>query len=145
MTHSSNKPVENKSSIGATGKWCYVHNTSNHDFLYCNTFKNFDNVMKLDVIKRNGLCFSCLTPGHMSNICTLRKPCTVIEPTGNCNKFHHPLLHDIFKVNISNSLQLNAQNNNGLSGRLGNTVSSNGVLLSIGTMYCKDYPICTFI
>ena len=142
LTNSSSKPVE-KSLTGATGKWCYVHNTSNHDFIFCNTFKYFDNVMKLDVIKRNGLCFSCLTPGHMSNVCTLRKPCTVIGPTGNCNKSHHPILHDIFKVNISNTSQLNAQNNNDLSGRFGNTISSNDVLLSIGTVYCKDYPICT--
>ena len=139
---SSNKtPSPINSNFGASNKWCIFHNTQNHDLSSCITFKRLDKFSKLDFIKRNGMCFSCLLPGHMSGACDTYKLCNVSEQYGVCNKNHHPILHEIFK---SNNSFVNSQSNTiRQSGNVTQTKRGNGCLLPIGTVKCKNYNICT--
>ena len=44
---------------------------------------------KIEVVKGNPLCFTCLEAGHRSVNCRLRKKCGVDK----CTKLHHNFLH----------------------------------------------------
>ena len=130
---------------GSSNSWCIFHKTTNHNFTNCDTFKRLGNPMKLDFIKRNGICFSCLSPGHMSGSCLSRKPCNISEQSVTCNKYHHPMLHEAFKSNVFQPNN-NVQSSGAYSTVVGNgynTIFGNGVLLPIGTVLCKNYSICT--
>jgi len=43
---------------------------------------------KADVVRRFGLCFSCLDQGHTSSTCTRKKSCA------SCKRDHHDLMHE---------------------------------------------------
>ena len=89
---SSTMPVT--SSLNASRKKCWFHNSDNHDIEQCSGFASQDNQAKIDLIKRNGACFCCLKTGHIARACTARKLCGAVNPDGiACNKYHHQLLH----------------------------------------------------
>ena len=91
---------------GASGSWCFLHQTHTHDFSSCFNFKRLDRDGKLECLKRNRICFSCLEPGHVSNLCNNRQKCNVKNHMGLiCGKYHHILLHDIFSFTSLNHFQ----------------------------------------
>ncbi len=58
-----------------------------HVFNECHCFKKKTHDEKIDFIKRNKLCFGCLTPGHSSRLCTRKKICAI------CQKLHPTSIH----------------------------------------------------
>ncbi|XP_062602451.1 uncharacterized protein LOC134264167 [Saccostrea cucullata] len=55
----------------------------------------------MELLKRNGACFSCLKSGHLSKRCNYRKPCEITDfRQQKCGRFHHPFLHGVI-VNAS--------------------------------------------
>ena len=50
----------------------------NHTLFGCSEFKDRNPAERLEFAKANRLCFNCLNPGHMSNVCTLNRVCSVL-------------------------------------------------------------------
>ena len=81
--------------LGLQRKRCWFHNTDNHEITQCTGFSSQENKIKVELIKKNGACFSCLKSGHIARNCTERKQCGILLQDGktNCGKYHHSLLH----------------------------------------------------
>ena len=60
---------------------------SPHNLDDCDKFAKMCQTERMDVIKSNGLCLSCLKYGHMKKDCRIRKVCK------SCNGFHPTSLH----------------------------------------------------
>ncbi|KAK3097424.1 hypothetical protein FSP39_009560 [Pinctada imbricata] len=76
-------------------RWkCWYHNVDTHEIGKCTGFANLDLNEKMDQLRRNGGCFSCLKQGHLSSRCHDRKKCEV----QGCDKMHHsvPLTKKIY-------------------------------------------------
>ena len=65
----------------------YCQNT-NHELQKCFKFKAISHEAKQIFIKEKGICFGCLTCGHLSRTCNKRLKCDV------CQKRHPTILHD---------------------------------------------------
>ena len=121
------------SGVSLFNKWCSFHKTKLHDLSECLNFKGMDSNGKIEFVRLNRLCFSCLSTGHISSSCFKRKPCNAGEVSGvYCGKFHHPLLHDPF----SSGLPLNNR-------PIAHFNVSDLVLLPIGIVHCNTLPIST--
>ena len=85
-------------------KMCYCCKKSNHYIDNCYFFKDqtYDN--KIEILKKNLLCFSCLKPGHSSRACTEKKICNV------CKRNHPTILHRS-TVNENNKITKNMKIN----------------------------------
>ncbi|XP_062605795.1 uncharacterized protein LOC134267606 [Saccostrea cucullata] len=82
-------------------KKCWYHETDNHSIGDCTGFSALDGETKMELLKRNGACFSCLKSGHLSKRCNNRKPCEITDfRQQKCGRFHHPFLHGVI-VNAS--------------------------------------------
>ena len=68
---------------------CCIHKSPTHSTADCRDYLGMDAMQKIDVVKNNGLCYSCLIAGHRSFHCKTRKKCGINQ----CNKFHHSSLH----------------------------------------------------
>ena len=67
---------------------CYMCQDA-HRVSDCPTFVDSSMSEKLQVVKDNRLCFSCLVKGHMTQECRSKRKCN----KNGCPKTHHPLLH----------------------------------------------------
>ena len=74
---------------------CVICEKTNHTVDKCYIFKRKSIDQRLEDIKKHGLCFNCLSKGHISRGCTQNPHCT--EP--GCNKKHHTLLHGYVRSN----------------------------------------------
>lgn len=75
-------------------KKCWYHETDTHSIGDCAGFSALDGETKMELLKRNGACFSCLKSGHLSKRCINRKPCEITDfHQRKCGRFHHPFLH----------------------------------------------------
>ncbi|XP_056001715.1 uncharacterized protein LOC130048707 [Ostrea edulis] len=75
-------------------KKCWYHETDNHFIGDCTGFSALDGETKMELLRRNGACFSCLKSGHLSKRCVNRKPCDITDfHQQKCGRFHHPFLH----------------------------------------------------
>ena len=123
----------NSNFTGASGKWCFVHQTAAHDFSDGLNFKRMNKISKMECLKRNRICFSCLESGHVSSYCNNRNTCKFINQMGHiCGKNHHTLLHDVFFIN---NFFISQQTSVTQMSKL------NSVILPIGIVKCNGYPI----
>jgi len=68
----------------------------------CSRFRLLPAQDKADIVRKNGLCFSCLEAGHTSRSCARSNACAT------CKGQHHSLLHEWSTANVSTRLQSNA-------------------------------------
>ena len=79
-----------KAAIVASQKPCvYCHNK--HTLAECRKLKDSPFKERLDFLKSKGLCFGCLSPGHLSKDCKKRAKCQT------CSQRHPDLLHIVKK------------------------------------------------
>ena len=75
---------------GGAYRWrCWYHCVDTHEIGKCSVFAQLDVTEKLELLRTNGACFSCLKQGHLSSRCIDRKPCEI----EGCGRMHHPTLH----------------------------------------------------
>ena len=75
---------------------CWICPSSNHWVDQCHKFTGMSPNDRLEKVKENHACFSCLKRagrGHRAANCSRRRPCTELVNNSPCNKNHHPLLH----------------------------------------------------
>lgn len=85
-------PKRNDLQSGHKQKLCAAERSclfcaKNHTFESCETFKTKPNGEKIEFLKTNGMCFGCLTKGHISKICKNRMKCEM------CSMLHPTILH----------------------------------------------------
>ncbi|VDH99299.1 Hypothetical predicted protein [Mytilus galloprovincialis] len=139
----SNKPTNRYNSDKNTGTnrntegkfKCWYHKSDNHEIGDCSIFARLDSQTKVDLVRKNGGCFSCLKIGHLSRHCHSRKPCDIQNELHQpCGKIHHKNLHTAHMDGISfhNSTQV-----------INDGKNNNGVLLMISSVQCKDMSLTT--
>ncbi|CAC5376409.1 unnamed protein product [Mytilus coruscus] len=138
----SNKPTNRYNSDKNTGtnrntegSLCWYHKSDNHEIGDCSIFARLDSQTKVDLVRKNGGCFSCLKIGHLSRHCHSRKPCDIQnELHQTCGKIHHKNLHTahIDGISFHNSTQV-----------INDDKNKNGVLLMISSVQCKDMSLTT--
>ena len=75
---------------------CWLCKTSDHWVDQCHKFTALTPAARLEKVKENHACFSCLKRAgrdHRASTCTRRRPCTEMVNNVPCNENHHPLLH----------------------------------------------------
>ena len=77
---------------------CLMCKKQNHSLSSCKEFKELSPYKRLEVLKRNHLCFKCLKPDHVANDCTLDKECGI---DGCKSKRHHELIHKFIDLSKS--------------------------------------------
>ena len=116
-------------------KKCWLHKSDNHEISICSTFLSMDNKTKIETLRNNGACYSCLNAGHLSRNCPSRNPCDQIEKGMTCNKFHHHVSHPAFiegclyHIGISNVINIDRKDN---------------IILMISTVLSNSQPLTTF-
>jgi hypothetical protein len=68
---------------------CSIHPGKGHPLEQCRTFLKNSVSERHKLARKNGLCFLCLTKGHMTKDCSSNIKCKY----QNCDKPHHELLH----------------------------------------------------
>ncbi|XP_053687258.1 uncharacterized protein LOC128736793 [Sabethes cyaneus] len=76
-------------SVSVEPNSCCFCNGSPHNIFQCPAIRKMNSADKIATVKRNLLCFNCLSPGHVVSKCS-RGFCTI------CKRKHHTLLHDCF-------------------------------------------------
>lgn len=59
----------------------------NHTFEHCELFQSRPNTERIEYMKTNGMCFGCLTKGHVSRTCKKKMTCE------KCSLSHPTILH----------------------------------------------------
>ena len=91
-----NTSVKNDEPKADTPKSCLLCK-ENHQLDECKKFLKKTTTEKKEVIKKNGLCLGCLTPGHMIKTCRIRKSCT------KCERKHPTSLHELDEERLAAS------------------------------------------
>ena len=84
--YNNSNTTHKENSDSAVKGGCSMCKLMNHKIENCFKFKKLNMVEKLDIVKDNKLCFSCLKTGHFSKDC--KSQCD------KCKRRHHTLLHD---------------------------------------------------
>ncbi|XP_022165436.1 uncharacterized protein LOC111030316 [Myzus persicae] len=93
--------------------------TKPHKLYSCEEFKAVPVNTRLSFVQGKGICFNCLSPGHMANVCRSTYRCRM------CNRNHHSLLHFERKEKIEEKeLQQGQQPDKG------QTPATSGILVS---------------
>ena len=82
----SNESLEHKLKTNALQPPCLFCDR-NHTFEHCEVFQKKLNKEKIEFLKTNGICFGCLTKGHVSKTCKGRIKCET------CSLLHPTILH----------------------------------------------------
>lgn len=78
---------KNKQTSNAFQEPCMYCNKG-HTLSACNKIRGLPNKERVEFLKIKGLCFGCLTQGHVGRDCKRRATCEI------CNKKHPSLLHN---------------------------------------------------
>ena len=78
----------NSTSVGERTV-CRACGSYEHRLDKCHRFQLMTRLQRLDLLRRNGLCFNCFEPHHRSTDCTSESRCTRV----GCGQCHHTLLH----------------------------------------------------
>ena len=74
----------------AKRKYCWIHQTPQHDITECSTYNEKNPRERMDLVMDNRVCWSCLRTGHFHFDCFNLRDCS----TNGCRIPHHPTLHD---------------------------------------------------
>ena len=78
--------------------WCWLHpDISDHPIWRCRIFEGKQPHERVQLVRTNQACFSCLQKGHYSRNCQLNFMCK----EKGCNLSHHQLLHEAHALGIS--------------------------------------------
>jgi len=66
---------------------CTICNRGEHFLYHCPEFKTYSVPQRREYVKKNKLCFSCMSSTHMVDTCKSKYLC------GKCQQRHHTLLH----------------------------------------------------
>lgn len=81
---------------------CWVHEFDGRKINECGKFRSLNSVERLEISKRKGVCFRCISEKHLSRHCKSDVRCDKRDDEGNvCGTRHHPLLLGSFVSNIS--------------------------------------------
>ena len=110
--------------------FCWYHNSDSHTISKCTTFHNLEATAKMEILRKNYICFHCVGMGHGSKDCFEKRTCYMkFKKNGNvCGKPLHPKLHYLLYQNNSNEVNLHTNK------------SDTSTLLMIGQVNCKDEP-----
>ena len=87
------------STLSTVQEQCTFCQNTNHHLEKCFKFRDKTAQEKEAFIKQKGICFGCLTPGHMSKACKKRLQCKT------CGKHHPTILHNEAGVKASTELK----------------------------------------
>ena len=76
--------------------------SASHRLDACSRFRLLPAQDKAEIVRKNGLCFSCLEAGHTSRSCARTNACAT------CKGQHHSLLHEWSTASVNARLQSNA-------------------------------------
>ena len=108
-------------------KRCWYHDSNSHDIIQCYAFNGLDVNTRIDLLKKNRGCFSCLRSGHLSRNCPDKHSCD------HCGEPHHTSLHlEDGHGNVHNIMHI-----------VNGEQSGKGVLLMISEVPCKDDKLST--
>ena len=88
-----NVTVKNSSN---SSEYCWMHNADNHDISSCRMFLSKSNEERVNLVKENSACWTCLHKGHQSKDCPIKSKCSV----DGCHKLHNVNLHGGFVAGI---------------------------------------------
>ena len=75
-------------------KNCWYHESDGHDITNCTAFTSLPNQEKIELVRRNRVCFNCLKSEHSYRRCRLQKKCEIVDKgLAKCGQMHHPALH----------------------------------------------------
>ncbi|XP_065094914.1 uncharacterized protein LOC135715715 [Ochlerotatus camptorhynchus] len=80
------KPKQTKMFVQTNKESCPCCSNP-HSIYKCTEFKKLPGAERFDKVKKAGLCFNCLRPGHRTVDCTSDQHCKI------CAKHHHSFLH----------------------------------------------------
>lgn len=86
MEATAKKSSPSKGVLTAFQKPCLFCQKS-HALSVCTKIKELTNTERIDFLKSKGLCFGCLTFGHLSKNCKKRLKCQI------CSRLHPDILH----------------------------------------------------
>ena len=69
---------------------CVVCEGSKHPLYTCRKFRSLTAEQRMDVVRKNQLCYNCLQSGHFKPQCRPDQKCQ------KCRKPHHTLLHSLY-------------------------------------------------
>ena len=73
--------------VNSSSSGCSFSDQGNHPPYLCSVFEGWSLDCCKNAVKRQRLCFNCLSSGHCSNSCGSRRNCRM------CGQRHHSLLH----------------------------------------------------
>lgn len=114
----------------AFAKPCFYCRKS-HTFTECHNFASKPHPERLKILRKAGMCFSCLIKGHLSKNCKNKLGCPV------CLKEHPKVLH-IYKAHYSKTMNTGCQTENS-----GDTIIS-GVMCSNQVPSTSNGAGCTY-
>jgi len=79
--------------------------SENHFISKCENFLSKDQDFKSTWMRDSGLCFSCLSTGHMARDCKKKRKCGL----NGCDRYHHRILHDESRTNAVRETSLAQQ------------------------------------
>lgn len=93
--HHVSQPVSNQGTKEQKVFYkCWLCKETSHWIDQCRKFLGMTQEERLQLVRENRACFSCLkkTEHRMSN-CKRKRQCSETNAGGRCQSFHHPLLH----------------------------------------------------
>ena len=114
----ASEPRKNKQTSNAFQEPCLYCN-NRHTLSACYKIRSLPNKERIEFIKGKGLCFGCLTQGHMAKDCKKRATCEI------CSKKHPSLLHS---KRDENTDQENVKPEKGQSSTSGHSASQEDAL-----------------
>lgn len=77
--------------MGSKRPWCWLHpNSNDHPIWRCKLFESKSGTEKMELLRLNNACFSCLTVGHRMIDCWKGLKCRI----DSCGMNHNTLLHE---------------------------------------------------
>ena len=83
------KDDPSRSKLSKDKSNCLVHNTKSHVTSECHTYAKMPLNEKYNLLRTHFACYTYLEPKHLSVDCPSTRLCGI----DNCNKNHHPSLH----------------------------------------------------
>ncbi|XP_060858122.1 uncharacterized protein LOC132935520 [Metopolophium dirhodum] len=93
-------PETRRSLVASSNTVSCQYCTDAHKLYHCEKFKAATINTRLSFVQEKRMCFNCLTPGHMANVCRSTYSCRT------CNRKHHSLLHQERQQQIPEKEQL---------------------------------------